>query len=81
MVNKRDFAAIEAEIKASGCDEEVLQKYTGPGVGLMYDDKAGLKVAEGWAFDVEGNLLNIEQATGPATGMIYDSDKNLVVKG
>lgn len=59
MINKRDFAAMEAEIKASGNSEEVIQKYTGPATGLMYDSEDGFKVAAGWNFDAEGNVVRV----------------------
>ena len=51
-------AAIAALNAADAALSEALQKYTGPGVGLVWDDETGkLNVAEGWSVDHNGNIV------------------------
>ena len=74
MVNIKDIPELEkylAGIEEGPGKELTIQDYTGPAVGLMWDaDAKKLVIADGWAPDVNGNILNIEQSTGPATGMV-----------
>lgn len=78
MYNLSDLPAIEAELtEAYKADREsedydnLLQKYTGPATGLMYDEDSGkVEISEDWAPDEEGNILKIDEATGPATGKV-----------
>ena len=46
--------------------DKKLQAYTGPGVGLVFDDKAGtLNIAEGWSANSNGDLVPTDSITGP----------------
>lgn len=73
--NRRDIPKLEAEIKAmikaEGSDEtpgveELVQNYTGPATGLIYNTKTGkLELAEGWMFDVNGDIVMLDDITGP----------------
>lgn len=77
--NKRNIPKFEAEIKAlieqEGSDETarveaLVQKYTGPGVGLVYDPETGkLNLAEGWVFDKNGDIVRLDDITGPGVGL------------
>lgn len=74
VLNIKDFPEIEKKIAGAETPEELhqyLQTYTGPGVGTMYDeDTKKIVIADGWAPDVDGNVLNILENTGPATGKV-----------
>ena len=51
-------AAIAALNAADAALSEALQKYTGPGVGLVWDDASKkLNVADGWHVDADGNVV------------------------
>lgn len=74
MMNLKDIPTLEAELSSlqDGPGKTArIDEVTGPAVGLVWDDDAKkINIAEGWAPDLNGNILNIDDATGPATGMI-----------
>lgn len=52
--------------KVSAAYEDALQNYTGPGVGLIYDDDTRtLKYADGWVEGPDGNIVKADDITGP----------------
>ena len=52
--------------KVSTTYEDALQNYTGPGVGLVYDDVTRtLNYAEGWVEGPDGNIVERDAITGP----------------
>lgn len=56
----------EAFALASAAYEAALQNYTGPGVGLVYDDVAKkLNYANGWVAGPDGNIVTQDSITGP----------------
>lgn len=69
MYNKNDIPRMEAELTAAiGTPEyDILnQEYTGPGVGLVFDDKTGvLSLASEWTFDANGDIVRLDSITGP----------------
>ena len=85
IINKREIPEMEKKIKeliiAEGSDEtrkveELVQRITGPAAGLIYDPNAGrLKLAEGYIFDNDGNLVLLDNVNNPGAGMIYRDGK------
>ena len=69
MYNKKDIARMEVELKESigGPNyDTLLQDYTGPGVGLIWDEDTGkLRLADGWIFDDNGDIVEKDAVTGP----------------
>lgn len=59
--NVKRIPVMEADLKRvinEPAFEELLQRYTGPMVGLEYDDKTGkLSIAGGWHADEVGNIV------------------------
>ena len=48
----------DAKTDASKKLDDALQKYTGPAVGLLYDEKVGVvNIAGGWHADANGFLV------------------------
>lgn len=46
--------------------DKKLQIYTGPGVGLEFDDQAGtLNIVNGWSANSNGDLVPTDSITGP----------------
>lgn len=64
MFNKKNISMYENEIVASGENEEVIQKYTGPGVGLVYEN-GHLVLAKGYIFTDNGDIVEKDRVTGP----------------
>lgn len=60
-VNVKDIPGMEAEIRAVEGEpgqQELLQRYTGPDVGLEYDDETDrLLIADGWHADENGFVV------------------------
>lgn len=73
--NKRQIPKLEEKIreliKKEGSDEtkkveEVVQYVTGPNAGLIYDPETGsLRLAEGWVYDEEENIVPVDEVIGP----------------
>lgn len=67
--NKNDIAKLEAEIKeflATPEEDKVIDKYTGPDTGLVWDEDAKvLKLAESYMFDADGFIVRRDDVTGP----------------
>lgn len=58
--NEEQFALLSAAY------DSALQNYTGPGVGLEYDDDAWkLNIAESYCTDANGNIVKRDAITGP----------------
>ena len=61
IINIKDMDNIAAKLAdAQGSDnyENVLQKYTGPGTGLVWDEDAQeLKIASDWIADANGDIV------------------------
>lgn len=84
-MNKKQIKEFEARIQRAieeaGTDEtpeieRMLQEVTGPGVGLIYNPETRkLRLANGWIFDNDGNVVRLDDVTGPGTGMIYRDGK------
>lgn len=83
--NRRDIPKLEAEIKAlikaEGSDEtkaveDLVAEYVSPNTGLIYNTKTGkLKLAEGYVFDANGDIVLLDNIANPGTGMIYKDGK------
>ena len=60
-INAKDFDRIAAKLKsAKGTEnyENVLQKYTGPGTGLVWDeDNEILNISMDWYVDENGDVV------------------------
>lgn len=59
--NQADIARIEKELryaKHNDSYEHTLQKYTGPGTGLVWDDVTDtVSIASGWTVDENGDIV------------------------
>lgn len=60
-INIKDMDRIAAKLKdAKGSDnyENVLQKYTGPGTGIVWDEETDtLNIASDWYADANGDII------------------------
>lgn len=70
MYNKKDIPMLEEKLVSAAVGGEIPQdlmdSITGPGTGLLYDeDSAKLRLADGWIFDDEGNIVERDSVTGP----------------
>lgn len=76
MYNEKDIDRLVAELAQAQAEdgeryEKLLEKYTGPATGLMYDDETyELTIASTFAPDEDGNIVNILDNTGPAMGKV-----------
>ncbi len=85
MYNKNQITEFEAKIAAAikedGTDEsqrveDMVAEITGPQTGLIYtpgpDGAPGtLSPADGWDYDADGNLIDVDRLTGPGTGKVF----------
>lgn len=61
MINVNDFDKIAEQLKINKNHdnyEKLIQKYTGPGTGLIWDEETEtIKIASGWYADANGDIV------------------------